>query len=79
MRVVNSSMFGSSFFPGFCFDLLTSFLNCTCEARTSEDISIAIRDAAREEAERIMTMVNLDSFMTWIVSFPSVIVSVLVA
>ena len=72
MCVVNSPIFGSSFFTDFGLSLLPCFLSC--KARTSNDISTATRDVAREAAERIM--VNLDSlFMTITTTFPSVVVS----
>ena len=74
IRVVNSSIFGSSVLPDFGFGFLLSLLNC--KARISTD-SMATRDVAREIAERIMTMVNLDSFMTCTTNiFPSVVVSI---
>ena len=61
-RVVNSSKFGSSFFPDFGFGLLFSFLSN--KARTSIDTVMATREVAREVAERIIIIVSLDSVTT---------------
>ena len=55
MCVVKSSIFGSSFFTNFGLSLLlrNSFSICKSKARTSTDVIMATRDAARDAAERI--------------------------